>query len=163
MSFNYGYEKRKFDLLWEKQRKEYLALGMPEEAVDEMYRFDLDVFNRDRAYITHTQRMPDTSFHDDDTDTSDESLSPLLQKFIEQLTVCPQEISTTSRYGWIDEIDNEALAESLKRLSSYDKEIITLIAFDGYSESDVAQQTGVTRSAVCHRLDRIKKRIQKNI
>ena len=82
MSFNYGYEKRKFDLLWEKQRKEYLALGMPEEAVDEMYRFDLDVFNRDRAYITHTQRMPDTSFHDDDTDTSDESLSPLLQKFI---------------------------------------------------------------------------------
>lgn len=54
--------------------KEYLALGMPEEAVDEMYRFDLDVFNRDRAYITHTQRMPDTSFHDDDTDTSDESL-----------------------------------------------------------------------------------------
>ena len=40
MGFNYGFEKRKFDRVWEKLHREYIEAGMDETAILSMYEFD---------------------------------------------------------------------------------------------------------------------------
>ena len=50
MAYNSAREEKRFKMMWRKLRKEYKAAGMSEEAIEEMYRFDWDVFNRDRAF-----------------------------------------------------------------------------------------------------------------
>ena len=125
MSFNNGLERRKFEAVWKKQRVYYAAEGMSEAAIEEMYQFDLSVFNSDRRYAEHTQGMPSQQF-DDDGDTAGEDNSALLVKFFGAFTVMPQETSGADRYGWIDEIDSPELADALRQLSVQDKELLTL-------------------------------------
>ena len=45
MSFNKGYELKKFEAHWEKLRIEYAAAGMTEEAIQKMYDYDRQQFN----------------------------------------------------------------------------------------------------------------------
>ena len=40
MSFNKGYELKKFEAHWEKLRIEYAAAGMTEDAIQKMYDYD---------------------------------------------------------------------------------------------------------------------------
>ena len=40
MSFNKGYELKKFEAHWEKLRIEYAVAGMTEEAIQKMYDYD---------------------------------------------------------------------------------------------------------------------------
>ncbi len=40
MSFNKGYELKKFEAHWEKLRIEYADAGMTEEAIQKMYDYD---------------------------------------------------------------------------------------------------------------------------
>ena len=40
MSFNKGYELKKFEAHWEKLRIEYAAAGMTKEAIQKMYDYD---------------------------------------------------------------------------------------------------------------------------
>ena len=55
MEFNNGLERRKFNAEWEKSKKKYIEAGMSEEAINEIYEFDLKVFNSSRKYAVHTQ------------------------------------------------------------------------------------------------------------
>ena len=108
MGFNYGLEKKKFDQEWKKLRREYRAAGMDEAAIEAMYAFDWKGFNAERAYQNHTQRMPFQQF-DDDGDTAGEDASALLVKFLDAFAVMPQETDERNRYGWLDEVESEAL------------------------------------------------------
>ena len=56
MAFNYSKEKQKFDAEWKQKASWYRKVGMSESNIDEMYRFDLVQFNRDRAY--ESRRRP---------------------------------------------------------------------------------------------------------
>ena len=40
MSFNKGYELKKFEAHWEKLRIEYAAAGMTEDAIQKMYDYE---------------------------------------------------------------------------------------------------------------------------
>ena len=160
MSFNNGLERRKFEAAWKKQRVYYAAEGMSEAAIEEMYQFDLSVFNSDRRYAEHTQGMPSQQF-DDDGDTAGEDNSALLVKFFGAFTVMPQETSGADRYGWIDEIDSTELADALRQLSVQDKELLTLKAMEGYSWSEIAKKQGVSSSAISQRVKRIKNFLKK--
>ena len=40
MGFNYGREKRRFDKEWERLEEEYIAAGMPYEAIEHMKAYD---------------------------------------------------------------------------------------------------------------------------
>jgi len=160
MSFNNGLERRKFEAVWKKQRVYYAAEGMSEAAIEEMYQFDLSVFNSDRRYAEHTQGMPSQQF-DDDGDTAGEDNSALLVKFFGAFTVMPQETSGADRYGWIDEIDSPELADALRQLSVQDKELLTLKAMEGYSWSEIAKKQGVSSSAISQRVKRIKNFLKK--
>lgn len=66
MGFNYAKEKEKFDREWAKLRKDYAQAGMGEEAIQEMYEFDLAAFRSQRTCANRTQRLPDILHPDAD-------------------------------------------------------------------------------------------------
>lgn len=43
-----------------------------------------------------------------------------------------------SRHDWVEKIDDPKLAKKLKKLSHDDLELLTLFAFDGYSQNEIA-------------------------
>lgn len=160
MAFNNGLERRKFEEEWKKLRMEYAAAGMDEAAIEEMYRFDLGVFNSDRRYGEHRQDTALQQFSDDG-DFADESNSALLGKFMDSLAVMPQEVDDSRRYGWLDEIDSPELYAALCKLSSEDIELLTLYAFDGYGVTEIAVMQGVAQPTISKKLIRIKKFLKK--
>ena len=56
MAYNYAREKRRFDAEWKRKELWYRKEGMSEDDIEEMRRFDLEQFNRDRAY--ESRRRP---------------------------------------------------------------------------------------------------------
>ena len=55
MGFNYAAEKKKFETLWARLRREYRAAGMSDTAIQKMHDFDWEVFKQERIYRLHTQ------------------------------------------------------------------------------------------------------------
>lgn len=55
MGFNYAAEKKKFETLWARLRREYRAAGMSDAAIQKMHDFDWEVFNR-RGSIAFIRR-----------------------------------------------------------------------------------------------------------
>lgn len=155
MGFNYGLEKKKFDLRWEKLRREYREAGMDEAAIEAMYEYDWQMFNADRAYFTHTQRMPEQCF-EDDGDIACDDQSALLVKFFDVFAVLPQESGSGSRYGWTEQIESEKLSKGLRRLSEQDIELLTLYVIEGYSVTEIAAMKGVSHPTISKKLKRIK-------
>ncbi len=141
MSWNNGYERRKFEARQKKQAEEYRTLGMSEEQIRDMYLFDLAQFNGERAYCTHTQEFTTSDF---DEGENDESESTLLHKFFDELTVTIEQSGEKSRYWWIEEIDDPNISKTLKSLSKTDLEIITLMVMDEFKHEEIAQIMGVS-------------------
>ena len=140
MSWNNAYERKKFEARQKKQSEEYRALGMTEEQIKEMYEFDLEQYKSDRRYHMHTQPFTSSDFDDGE---DDESESTLLNKFFDELTVIIDSSSEHSRYWWIEEIEDEELAYRVKCLSSDEIEMLTLLAFDGYTQVEAAKKMGI--------------------
>ena len=99
MAYNYAKEKRKFDAEWKRKALWYRKEGMSEESIEEMYRFDLEQFNRDRAYENRRSPLEDYcgSFH------------------------VRQPTSAAERYGGANKISDPRLAEKLHRLTVEEK------------------------------------------
>ena len=140
MCWNDGYERRKFEARQKKQAEEYRALGMTEEQIKEMYEFDLEQYKSDRRYHMHTQPFTSSDFDDGEDDDSE---STLLNKFFDELTLTIDRNSEQSRYWWIEEIEDEELAYRVKCLSSDEIEMLTLLAFDGYTQAEAAKKMGI--------------------
>lgn len=113
MAYNYAREKRKFDAEWKRKALWYRKEGMSEEDIEAMRCFDLAQFNRDRAY--ESRRRP--------LETACGSC--YVQEPIE-------------RYNWIDEVSDQQLAERLRKLSKSDIELLTLLIYDGLSQTEAA-------------------------
>ena len=161
MGFNNGLERKKFEAMWKKLRAEYAAAGMDEAAIEELYQFDLDTFRSDRRYGEHTQAMPSQQF-EDDGDPADESNSALLVKFIDSFAVAPRDTDEGNRYGWLDEVESEEVSRALRSLSSQQIEILTLVAFEGYSATEAGRLLGMTQQGVSWHISKMKK-ILKNL
>lgn len=156
MSWNDGYERRKFEARQKKQAEEYRALGMTEEQIQVMYEFDLEKYKSDRRYYSHTQSFIPDDF--DEGEDDDEKLS-IFDKFKDVLTTSIEDSGNKSRYWWIEEIDNPNLVKKIKALPQDDIELITLLAFDGYSKTEIAKMLGCQPYHITRRLARIEKRI----
>lgn len=157
MAWNNGLERKKFEAAQAKLAAEYRAAGMSEEQIRQMYEFDLEQFNSNRRFAEHTQQFPESPFED-----GDEGQSPLYERFPDALTVTMDFPAGSTRYGWIDEIDDPALVDYLKALPEKDLELITLIAFDDCTHKEAADQFGITRSGVTKRVEQLRKIFQKN-
>ena len=146
MGFNYGLEKKNFDSQWAVTRKQYEDAGMSSEAIQAMYDYDWSVFNATRAYQNHTQEIAAPSF-----EQSEESYSPLMNKYQEAISVTDHYCETNSRFAWIGEIEDENLLSALEKLSDEDLELLTLYIYEGYSTVELSKAYGITHQNISKR------------
>ena len=150
MGFNYGLEKKNFDSQWAMTRKRYEDAGMSSEAIQAMYDYDWSVFNANRSYQNHTQEMAAPSF-----EQSEESYSPLMNKYQEAVSVTDHYHETKSRFAWIGEIEDENLLSALEKLSDDDLEILTLYIYEGYSTVELSKAYGIAHQNISKRIIKI--------
>ena len=113
MSFNKGYELKKFEAHWEKLRIEYAAAGMTKEAIQKMYDYDRQQFNSERTFIERTQEFTAPAY-----ESSEEEASPLMLRYQDAITVTDTYHETKSRFAWIGEIENEQLLTALETVKT---------------------------------------------
>ena len=151
MEFNYGRERKRFDGEWERLRKSYHEAGMSEEAIEEMYEFDFKEFNRRRAAAKWEQ--PFTA----DITGKNEDASTLFYKFMEPLSRSDLYCTGLPRYSWIEEVTDETLYTRLLQLPDQDKELLTMLVIDGFSQEEVGAFLGKQQPAICKKLKRLGK------
>jgi DNA-directed RNA polymerase specialized sigma subunit len=152
MEFNNGLERKKFNSEWEKNKEIYIEAGMSMDAINEIYEFDLKVFNSSRKYAVHTQPSLDENI-DAENDPEAAAIAHAYMKYISN----NQETISSSRFGWIEEIDNPKLLKKIKELSTDDLELLTLYVFEGFSQAHIAQFFGVNQGTICRKLQNIEK------
>ncbi len=154
MSWNNGYERRKFEARQKNQAEIYRANGMTEEQIKEMYEFDLAQLNSDRSYYRHTQQLTTSDFNEGEDDDSE---STLLNRFFDELTVSMEKSGDPSRYWWIEEINNSKLVKAIKRMTPVQIEMLTHVVVDGFGQAEIAEIMEVSQSAISQRFSTIKK------
>ena len=137
MSFNKGYELKKFEAHWEKLRIEYAAAGMTKEAIQKMYDYDRQQFNSERTFIERTQEFTAPAY-----ESSEEEASPLMLRYQDAITVTDTYHETKSRFAWIGEIENERLLSALEKLSEDDLKLLTLCTYEGYTVTEISKVLG---------------------
>ena len=152
MSFNKGYELKKFEAHWEKLRIEYAAAGMTEDAIQKMYDYARQQFNAERAHLVRKQELSTDTF-----ECSEDENSPLMKRYREVTTVTDTYHETKSGFAWIGEIENERLLSVLENLSELDLKILTLYVYAGYTESEIAGELGGSKVAIHKRIEKITK------
>ena len=134
MSFNKGYELKKFEAHWEKLRIEYAAAGMTEDAIQKMYDYDRQQFNSERTFVERTQEFTAPAY-----ESSEEEASPLMLRYQEAITTKDTYHETKSKFVWIGEIEDEHLLSALEKLSDEDLELLTLYIYEGYSTVELSK------------------------
>ena len=150
MSFNKGYELKKFEAHWEKLRIEYAAAGMTEEAIQKMYDYDRLQFNSKRTFIERTQEFTAPAY-----ESSEEEASPLMLRYQDAITVTDTYHETKSRFAWIGEIENERLLSALENLSEDDLKLLTFYAYEGYTVTEISKVLGVSQPTISIKIKRI--------
>ena len=135
MAYNYAKEKKEFDAEWKRKASGYRKEGMSEDNIEAIRRFDLEQFNRDRAY--ESRRRP--------LETACGSCYTLMPEF------------NSGRCGWIEGLDDSQLSAKLCELPEADLELLTLLCVDGLSQEQTAHVLRCTQQAVSKRLRKIKK------
>ena len=150
MSFNKGYELKKFEAHWEKLRIEYAAAGMTEEAIQKMYDYDRQQFNSERTFIERMQEFTAPAY-----ESSEEEASPLMLRYQDAITVTDTYHETKSRFAWIGEIENERLLSALENLSEDDLKLLTFYAYEGYTVTEISKVLGVSQPTISIKIKRI--------
>ena len=121
MAWINGLERKRFNEEQKRLAEQYRAAGMTEEQIEQMYQFDLVEFNSRRRFSEHTQQFSENAFEE-----SDDDKSPLLEKYLAQLSTSLDFSFASDRYGWVEEIEKPELIKGIKALSKEDLELITL-------------------------------------
>ena len=153
MSWNNGYERKKFEQAQKAQAKEYRKCGMNEEQIQAMYLQDLQEYRNNRIYAIHIQSIEELE------SDGEESRNALHKKFLLSMT-CTMDMSECGRYGWIDEMENTALYGAISKLTPDQKELLTLLYRDGYTQTEVAALLHSNLLAINKRVSRLQNRIR---
>ena len=159
MKFNYGKEKRKFEAMWERLRKEYREAGMSEENIQKMYEYDWDMFKKERVFCMHNQFMPEGVF--ENGEPKDEGQNPLLHMFRDQMSITDDYFADEKNH-WISKINNQDLLNGLEMLSKEQVELLERAIIMEESLEKIADDMGIGYFAVANRLSRIKKKVKGN-
>lgn len=154
MEWNNGKERAKFERDHKKLREEYLALGMTEDQIHELYILDLEWFNRQRTEARHTQSL-DIDTSEDDEIKKD---SPLYKKFFRNIV---SQKDFDDDLEWTEQIDDKELYHALKTLTSDELQILTKYAISGLKVTDIASSKGVSHQAISKKISKIKKKLEK--
>ena len=150
MAFNKGYELKKFEAHWAKLHIEYAAAGMSEDAIQQMYDYDRQMFNAERTHLERTQELSTDTF-----ECSEDENSPLMKRYQEVTTVTDTYHETSSRFAWVGEIEDERLLSALEKLSADDLKLLTLYAYEGYTETEISKVFRMSQPAIHKRISKI--------
>ena len=153
MSWNNALERKKFERRWSQEEKAYREAGMTEEQILSIRELEEEQYRSNRRYQMHTLEFEVNEFDEDDSDESDNAL---FYKNLEAFSVEMPSITDNSRFGWIQEIENVDLVNKLNQLSKADLELITMIAFDELSQSEIAKKMNCNQSVISRKMTRIK-------
>ena len=126
---------------------------MNEEQIQAMYLHDLQEYRNNRIYAIHIQPIEEL-----DSD-GEESRNALHKKFLLSMT-CTMDMSECGRYGWIDAMENTALYGAIFKLTTDQKELLTLLYRDGYTQTEVAALLHSNLLAINKRVSRLQNRIR---
>ena len=148
MSFNKGYELKKFETHWEKLCIEYATAGMTEDAIQKMYEYDLAVFNDDRAHHRYDVEIPNA----EDSENRNDYV-----EYVRATTVTDTYHETKTRFAWVGEVQNERLQSGLEKLSDDDLELLTLYVHEGYNTVELSKVYGIAQQNISKRILKITK------
>lgn len=149
MEWNNGKERALFKKEQAKLRKEYLAAGLTEEQIQKLRSYDEDWYRNRRREALHTQRLNITAFDEDDGD--EDTQNPLLKKFLHNFSV-EDKYFEGERFGWIEEIEDEQLYKVISSLAERDKKILTYLLYDSLTQTEIAEQLGVSQQSISKRI-----------
>ena len=142
---NYGKEYSKFEKRMKKQAEEYRALGMTEEQIEEMARFDREVFLSDLRFYKHNISL-------EEGENLGEDMNCLMKKYPDSFVSQAQNLDITDRFYWLNDIEDPVLYSKLTGLPGKDLEIITMYAFENCSQEEIAGKLGVSQQTISNRI-----------
>ena len=116
-----------------------------------MYEFDLGVLNSERAYITNTLTVSDTTDDSTATENSD------FKQYEKAITVTDTYHETKTRFTWVGEIQNERLHAGLEKLSDEELQLVTLYFHEKYSTVELSKVYGIAQQSISKRILKITK------
>ena len=139
MSYNKAKEERKWKQWKKKEEKELRALGMDEEAIQELRKSDWKEFKTERNYQRHRTEYPEYPIWDG-------------------IDILETEITDVD--GLLDMVSDERLFYILKNA---DRKTLQIIIFKmiGFSVSEIAVKMGIPEQTIYTRMNRLKKKIKK--
>ena len=114
-------------------------------------KIGLDVLNSERAYITNTLTVSDTTDDSTATETSD------FKQYEKAITVTDTYHETKTRFTWIGEIQNERLHAGLEKLSDEELQLVTLYFHEKYSTVELSKVYGIAQQNISKRILKITK------
>lgn len=145
---NYGKEYIKFEKRMKNQAQEYLKAGMNSEQIEAIYQFDKEQFLSDLRYYRHNISL-------ESCETISEDMNSLMKKYPEAFASKKESDLDNDRYAWINEIEDPTLYAMIKSLSAKDIELLTLYAFEGYTQKQTADILGISQQTVSNRIKSI--------
>lgn len=160
MGWNNGYERKKFEIAQRKQATKYRKLGMTEEQISEMRKFDLEQFKSDRRFYSHTVSLEPNEF--DPTEDAEDK-SPLLNLFSDVLTTSIDGSEAHSRFWWIEELNDPELSARVKLLPQSELEVLTMYVFEDFNQAELAEVFQISQQNISKRIKRIKNFLSKRV
>lgn len=155
MSWNDGYERNKFKKRIEEQEILYRKVGMDEQLIQEIYKYDLKTYCEERTYRRHTQPI---IVPEEETDKGDD-FNPLIKYYPDEMTF-HEDFYSGDRFGWIENIKDETLYEAINSLSEDEKELLTLIYVEKNTLTEIAKDVyGISVKGVSKRKAKIHAKI----
>lgn len=151
MNWNNGINKSKFNKTQKEMVRKYRENGMTEEKIRIIQQFDLEVYNSDRRFAEHTQAIISNDNFDGETK------NPLLKVFSEKLLEKQKYEQQENSLNWLDEISNPVLVKAIYSLSAEDREILRLIAVNGYTHKEIGELLHTSRQCITSKVQKIRK------
>ena len=126
-------EEIKFTKQFEKDKQQYLLLGMTSEKIDEIYNFEKQNYLSNRRFYTH---LADNTKIDVDDHSSEILLIQYNDEYYDEYK-CESD-------PLLDGINDERLIKIINNATPTERIVLTYLK-NGYSKSDIAGILGVSR------------------
>lgn len=158
MKVNIGKEYLRFEKEKQKKRNIYGNLNMSDDQIEQIEAIDKKIFRNDINYDNHNIPMYSGYYAYDENNIELESVFIPLKNMCEEM-----DYSLSGRYYWIDEISSDVLLNEIQKLNAFEIEVITLVAFDGYSKNEAAKKLNVSYDKVQYCFKKIQNRLKSKI
>ena len=152
MNFNYWVQRRLFELDQAKKRKEYTAAGMNDEAIKEMYKYDLYVFNNERKEMKHRAYYSEMLSYDPET-------GEFHYKDMDEFPAT-KFLHIPGLYDWVDQLTNRNMYFDVINLDWLCLTVVSL-RIKGYANVDIAKMTECSNAKITRCFYRLEKIFEK--